>query len=377
MIRLSDNYTDRNDIKAVEKVIKSGWFTQGPCVEKFEKIFAEYIGVKYAIALNSCTAALHLAIKSIGIKPGDEVIVPSLSFVATASCVLFEGGRPIFAEIDPETLNIDPEDIEKKINSRTKAIIPVHFAGMPAEMDLINEIGKKYNLIVIEDSAHAIGAEYKEKMVGNLGNIGCFSFYSNKNMTTGEGGMLTTNEKKIAEIVKMIRSHGMSKSLWERIGKKASWNYDIVELGYNYRMNEIGAALGIEQFKKLEKMNKKRIKNAKMLTNLLKNVDGLFIPKVKKNVKNVFYIFPIRIVDAKISRDDFIEKLRMNSVEAGVHYPPIHLFTLYRKLFGYKPGDLPITEKIFKQLVTLPMHQNLKKKEIEYVANTVKSLLED
>jgi dTDP-4-amino-4,6-dideoxygalactose transaminase len=377
MIRLSDNYTDLNDIKAVGRVVKSGWFTQGPRVEEFEKKFAEYIGVKYAIAVNSCTAALHLAIKSIGIKTGDEVIVPSLSFVATANCVLFVGGKPVFAEIDPDTLNIDPEYIEKKINSKTKAIIPVHFAGMPAEMDLINKVANENNLFVIEDDAHAIGAKYRDKMTGNLGDIGCFSFYSNKNITTGEGGMLTTNDKKIAEVVKMTRTHGMSKSLWERIDKKASWNYDIVELGYNYRMNEMGAALGIEQLKKLEKMNKKRIRNAKMLTNLLKGVNEIIIPKVEKHVKHVFYIFPIRMTNTKISRDDFIEKLRINGIEAGVHYPLIHLFTLYRKLFGHKTGDLPITETVSQQLVTLPMHQKLNKKEIKYVANTVKAILED
>jgi dTDP-4-amino-4,6-dideoxygalactose transaminase len=377
MIRLSDNYTDLNDIKAVGRVVKSGWFTQGPRVEEFEKKFAEYIGVKYAIAVNSCTAALHLAIKSIGIKNGDEVIVPSLSFVATANCVLFEGGRPVFAEVNPDTLNIDPEDIEKKISIKTKAIIPVHFAGMPAEMDSINKIANENNLFVIEDDAHAIGAKYKDKMTGNLGDIGCFSFYSNKNITTGEGGMLTTNDKKFAEIVKMARTHGMSKSLWERIDKKASWNYDIVELGYNYRMNEMGAALGIEQLKKLEIMNKKRIRNAKMLTNLLKGINEIVIPKVEKHVKHVFYIFPIRMTNTKISRDDFIEKLRINGIETGVHYPPIHLFTLYRKLFGYKPGDLPITETVSQQLVTLPMHQKLNKKEIKYVANTVKAILED
>ncbi|MFQ6055841.1 MAG: DegT/DnrJ/EryC1/StrS family aminotransferase, partial [Methanosarcinales archaeon] len=305
-------------------------------------------------------AALHLTMKSIGIKSGDEVILPSFTFVATANCVLYQGGKPIFVEINPETWNIDPQDIQEKINPKTKAIIVVHYAGQPVEMDEINELAKDHKLFVIEDAAHAAGAEYKNKKAGSLGDIGCFSFFSNKNMTTGEGGMLTTNNKEIERKLRLMRSHGFSRGHWERYGKKDSWKYDILELGHNYRMSEINAALGIEQLKKLDEMNKKRVENAKLLITLLKDIKSLKTQKIEEYAKHVFYIFPT-LLDTHISRDDFIEKLRSRNIEAGVHYQPIHLFTLYKKLFGYKGGELPITEKISNQIFTLPMHQNLNK----------------
>jgi len=370
MIPLSDTYIDEADVRAVSSVVRSGWFTEGEKVSEFENAFAKYVGTKYAIAVNSCTSALHLALAAINIQDGDKVIVPSLSFVATANCVLYQRGKPVFAEIDPTTYCLDPSDVQEKIDTKTKAIIPVHFAGHPADMKPLTELAENYNLKIIEDSAHAVGALYRGNKTGSLGDVGCFSFFSNKNMTTGEGGMITTNDDEIARKARLMKSHGMTKGHWERY-QQASWMYDVIALGFNFRMSEIQAALGISQLKKLDYMNDLRVRNALKYTSLLKN-KYIVTPHVMKDVKHVFYVYVIRLTEeASMSREEVIEKLKQNNIYAGVHYPPIHLFSFYRSQFGHREGELPVTEEVSNRVISLPMHQNLSDKEIEYVAKRV------
>lgn len=374
MISLSDNYIDYADVRAVSSVVRSGWFTEGKKVSEFEHAFAKYVGTKYAIAVSSCTSALHLALAAMNIKDGDKVIVPSLSFVATANCVLYQRSKPVFAEIDPTTYCLDPNDVQEKVDKKTKAIIPVHFAGHPADMKPLMDLAEDHNLKIIEDSAHAVGAVYKGKKTGSLGHVGCFSFFSNKNMTTGEGGMITTNDYEIARKVSLMKSHGMSESRWERY-KKASWRYDVITLGFNLRMNEMQAALGISQLKKLDHMNDLRIRNSSKYTRLLKN-KYIVTPHVMKDIKHVFYLYVIRLKEqVGVSRDEVIEKLKQKNIYAGVHYPPIHLFSFYRNEFGYRGGELPVTERISNTVISLPMHQKLSNKEIDYIAKELIELV--
>jgi dTDP-4-amino-4,6-dideoxygalactose transaminase len=308
------------------------------------------------------------------IKDGEKVIVPSLSFVATANCVLYQRAKPVFAEIDPTTYCLDPNDVQQKIDKKTKAIIPVHFAGHPADMKPLMELAEDYDLKIIEDNAHAAGALYKGNKTGSLGDVGCFSFFSNKNMTTGEGGMITTNDDEIARKVNLLKSHGMNKSQWERY-QQASWKYDVVSLGFNFRMNEMQAALGISQLKKLDHMNDLRIRNAFKYTGLLKK-EHIVLPNVMKNAKHVFYLYVIRLTEeVRASRDEVVEKLKQKNIYVGVHYPPIHLFSFYRNQFGYLGGELPVTEQISNRIVSLPMHQKLGDKEIGYIAKELIELL--
>lgn len=375
MISLSDNYIDTEDVEAVTDVIKSGWFTEGRKVKGFEDSFAQYVGTKYAIAVNSCTAALHLALASIDIKDGDEVIVPSLSFVATANCVLYQRAKPVFAEIDLKTYCLDVNDVQDRVTKKTKAVIPVHFAGHPADMDPLMELAEDYNLKVVADSAHAVGATYKGKKTGSLGHVSCFSFFSNKNMTTGEGGMLTTNDNEVAKKVSLMKSHGMDKGHWERY-QRASWKYDILTLGFNFRMNEMQAAMGISQLKKLDHMNSLRIKNANRYNSLLKKNRNIIAPCVAKNMKHVFYLYVVRLADSvEKQRDEVIEGLRRRNIYAGVHYQPIHLFTYYKRKLGDNKRELPITEKVASKIISLPMHQNLGTKQIEYITTTLNEII--
>jgi len=374
MISLSDNYIDDADVRAVSSVVRSGWFTEGKKVSEFEYAFAKYVGTKYAVAVSSCTSALHLALAAMNIKDGDKVIVPSLSFVATANCVLYQRAKPVFAEIDPTTYCLDPNDVQEKVDKKTKAIIPVHFAGHPADMKPLMDLAEDYDLKIIEDCAHAVGALYKRDKTGSLGDVGCFSFFSNKNMTTGEGGMITTNDIEIARKVRLMKSHGMNRSRWERY-QQASWRYDVIALGFNLRMNEMQAALGISQLKKLDHMNDLRIRNASKYTRLLKN-EYIVTPKVMKDIKHVFYLYVIRLTEqVGAPRDEVIEKLKQKNIYAGVHYPPIHLFSLYRNEFGYRGGELPVTERISNTVISLPMHQKLSNKEIDYIAKELIELV--
>ena len=348
------------EIRAVEEVLRSGMLAQGEAVRRFENDFSEYIGVDNAIAVSNGTTALALALKALGIKQGDEVITTPFTFIATANSILFQGAKPVFADIDEKTFNINPDDVLKKITSKTRAILGVHLFGHPFDVEAIQEICECYNLFLIEDCAQAHGAEYNGKKVGSFG-IGCFSFYPTKNMTTGEGGMITTNSNEIAEVCRLLRNHGESRKYLHTI------------LGYNYRMTDIQAAIGIIQLRRLDEFNEKRIKNAEYLNKHLK-MKGLNTPYKKNETKHVYHQYVVKIEeDFPVSRDAFMEYLRGRGVGCAIHYPlPIYKQPLYQQL-GYR-DDCPIASELANKVLSLPVHPALTEEDLRYIVEVVNNL---
>jgi len=373
-IPLSDIDVDEKEINSVIDVLKSKWLSMGPVTQEFEGKFAEYIGSGHAFGVSNGTAALHIANKVLGIGEGDEVIVPALTFVATANSVLYTGAKPVFADItDLNNLNISPEDILEKVTSKTKAIIPVHYAGYPCNMDAINEIAEDHNLKVIEDDAHAPGAEYKGIKCGNIGDIGCFSFFSNKNMVTGEGGMITTSDDLLANKIKTMRSHSMTTLTWDR-HKGHSFSYDVLDIGYNYRINEIASAMGLVQLEKLNKNNEKRKNLVESYKDKLKDIEDVSVPFFNYKEKSSHHIFPV-LLSENISRNEFMQKLRERGIQTSVHYPPVHLFSYYKKNFGLKEGSLTKTEYVGRNVVTLPLYPEMSEDDVNYIVEAIKNVL--
>ncbi|MEM3673263.1 MAG: DegT/DnrJ/EryC1/StrS family aminotransferase [Candidatus Bathyarchaeia archaeon] len=367
MIPINAPQIGEEEIEAVTKVLKSGILTHGlgagPMVKKFETEFANFVGAKYAVAFNSGTAALHSALMAAGIGKGDEVILPSFTFVATAEVVALVGAKPVFVDINPETYNISPELIEKAVTKKTKAIIPVDLYGLSANMRPIREIADKHGLFVIEDAAQAHGATYNGKPPGAFADVACWSFYASKNMTTGEGGMTTTNNEEIAERLRLIRSHGEKNK------------YVSVSAGYNYRMPEIEAAIGCVQLKKLPNFLKKRRENANKLTEKLGEAKRLQLPNEPKGYAHSWYLYTVRIRDAdKTQRDKIIEELKQKGIGAEVYYAtPIHLMPYYHKLAKCK---LPETEKAANQVFSLPVHPSVTDNQISFICETLLHLIE-
>jgi dTDP-4-amino-4,6-dideoxygalactose transaminase len=370
-IPLSDIDLGEEEIEEVTRVLRSKWLSMGPVTQRFEEEFAKYLGVKHAFAVSNGTAALHIAHKVLDIGPKDEVIVPSLTFVATANAVLYCGAKPVFADITSlDDLNISPEDISPKITNRTKAITVVHYGGYPCNMSTIMKIARENGLKVIEDAAHAPGAEYRSRKLGTIGDIGCFSFFANKNMVTGEGGMLVTNDDSLSERIRIIRSHGMTTLTWERYQGHAH-SYDVVDTGYNYRLNEIASALGLVQLKKLEQNNKKRKGITEEYRKQLKDISWVTIPFQITEGEPSHHILPI-LLSEDISREKFMENLKEKGIQTSIHYPPIHLFSNYCRMFGFKDGMLPKTEFVGKHEVTLPLHPLMTEEDVEYIVDCIK-----
>lgn len=366
-IPLSKVYLDKNEFRALKETLVSGWLTHGPKNKEFEEMFAKYIGVKHAITVNSCASALFAVIKALEIT--DEVILPSFTFAASANAIAAAGAKPVFAEIDWQTGNLDPKDIEKRITKKTQAIMPVHFAGQSCQMDEIMKIAKKRKLWVIEDSAEAIGAEYKGKKTGSFA-IGCFSFFPTKNLTTGEGGMITANSQKLDQKIRTLIGHGIAKNTSQRIKSEKPWYRAAVLAGYNFRMSNLLAALGVEQLAKLDKMNEMRRKNAAYLNQRLSETGGVEIPREAAGAKHVYQMYTIRV---NKNRDALVRKLKENGIEASVHFdPPVHLHPFYKKNYGCKTGDLPITEKLSRSIITLPMYPSMTKQEMDYIVTIIK-----
>ncbi len=358
---------DENDYQAVLEVLKSGRLALGPKAEEFEKLMAEYIGVKNSIAVSSGTAGLHILVRALGIGEGDEVLVPSFTFCASVNVILYERAKPIFVDIEPETYNIDPEDLERKITKKTKAIMVVDVFGHPAEWDEILRIAEKYNLKVIDDSCEALGAEYKGRKIGQFGDCACFAFYPNKQITTGEGGIIVTNNDEIAKMARSLRNQGR-----EDMG---AWLYH-ERLGYNYRMDEMSAALGVSQLKKIESFLQKREKVANMYTEKLKNYSWVKTPVVKPYVRMSWFVYVITLEEG-LDRDKVIEEMEKRGVPARGYFSPIHLQPYIKKMLGTKEGDLPITENISKRTLALPFHNNLKEEEIEKVVSVLREVIEE
>jgi perosamine synthetase len=356
------------EIRAVTDVLKSGMLAQGKIVEKLEQEFASYIGVNYAIATNSGTSALHTALAAVGITKGDEILTTDFSFVASATCALMQNAKPVFCDIDPTTYNISPEDIEKKITKKTKAILPVHLYGQSCDMDTITDLARDHDVWVVEDACQAHGAEYRGKKVGAIGDVGVFSFYPTKNMTTGEGGIVITDDEKIAERARMFRSHGQSKQYVHEF------------LGFNYRMTNIAAAIGLAQLEHLDEGNKRRQENAAFLLDSLRGVEGITCPSVDPKGVHVFHQFTIRIEDEfPLSRDELCNHLKEKGVGFGIHYPtPIHKQPLFEKL-GYTDDtvDCPIAAEMSKRVLSLPVHPQVTADDLRFIVQTIHNVVRE
>ena len=369
---------DEEDIKAVIEVLRSDWITQGPKVVEFEKIFATYVGARYAIAVNSGTAALHTACFAAGISKGDKAITTPITFAASANCVIYQGGAPVFADIREDTLNIDPEEIKKKITSDTRALIPVDFTGLPADLEEILQIARKNNLIVIEDASHALGATYKDSKIGSISDMTIFSFHPVKHITTGEGGMITTNNKKYYERLKVFRTHGITKEKDKLLNYEGPWYYEMQELGYNYRLTDFQCALGIAQLKKIDKNIQRRVEIAKRYNDEFKDLTEIIIPELNPLDSNSawhIYIIQLNLEKLKVGRKEIYEALRAENIGVNVHYIPVHLQPYYRNKYNYHQGDFPKAERYYSRTITLPIFPKMAKNDIKDVIKAVKKVI--
>lgn len=368
-------YWDEEDVNHVLEVIMQGsYWAIGPNVEKFETMLAEYVGKKYVAAFNSGTSALHAMLLAYGIKEGDEVIVPSFTFIATANSVLFVNARPVFADIEEKTCGLDPEDVKERITGKTKAIMPIHYGGSACQIKELKEIAEDHKLLLLEDAAESLGAKVDEKRVGSFGDAAMFSFCGNKVITTGEGGMIVTDQRDIYEKLKLIRSHGRLETENYFTSAKVM---DYVALGYNWRMCNIIAALGVSQLKKLSKVIGMRRRNAAYLSKSLSNMSKIEPPNPPEGFFHVYQMYVVRVRDGEKARDGLKGYLAEKGVMTKVYFSPVHLTGFYREKFGFQGGELPMTEEISKRVLTLPMYASLTKDEMNYVTNSVKSYMEN
>lgn len=353
----------REEEEAVKEVLESGILVQGEKTKSFEQEFAKYIGVEHAVAVTNGTIALDVALKALNLGPGDEIITSAFSFISSGNCILFQGAKPVFADINPRSFNINPTDVAEKITTKTKALIPIHMFGQPAEMNALKEIAEDKKIAVIEDAAQAHGAEYKGEKAGSIGDVACFSFYATKNLTTGEGGMITTNDQKLARKARLLINHGQSRK------------YHHEMLGYNYRMTELCAAIGLVQLKKLDVSNEKRKENAKRLTKGLCSLHGLTPPYVENDVKHVFHQYVVRVEETyPKKRDELAIQLIERGVGVAVHYPmPIYKHPLYQEL-GYGHTECPVTEEVCMRVLSLPVHPLVDKIAIKYMLDALNEI---
>lgn len=361
----------------IGKVFRSGWIATGPKTAEFETAFCNVIGNRHGVAVSSCTAALHLAYSTLNIKPGDEVIVPSFTFCSTINMLIHIGAIPVFCDIDENTLCLNPSEIIKIITAKTKAIVVVHFAGMPALMDEINSIAKKHNLKVIEDAAHAFLTKYKDKYVGSGNNLTCFSFYATKNLTTAEGGMVVTNSTNLAENIRILSRHGMTKQAWSRYETNGSWKYDVIAPGYKYNFTDIQAAIGLKQLEHAEVSRNIRLKLVNHYFSELSDNPRLLLPTkpTEKGSEHAWHLFTIRLTSkSQINRDDLIFKLKEKGVGTSVHFIPNHLQSYYKNTSPNR-YHLPVTESVYQNILSLPLYEDLKSSDITYIAKIINQLV--
>jgi len=366
-------HTTEQELNAVIEAVKSGWLTMGPKTIEFEQAFEKFIGCDTAVSLNSATAALHLALKAIGLQRDDEVIVPTNTFIATAEVVTYLDAVPVLCDIQEDTHNIDVSKIEQLITNKTKAIIPVHFAGQPCDMDEIYQIANKYNLKVIEDAAHAIPSSYKGKNIGALEgtDITCFSFYATKTLSTGEGGMATTFNQEYAKNMKINRLHGISRDAWDRYTTKGAWYYEVVDNGNKYNTTDINAALGLVQLQKQYQLREKRVYIANKYIEAFKNKSNIVLPYIKPSRETSWHLFVIKISN----RDEVIEKLKEKGIGCSVHFIPVHKHPYYKNKYKYQEDDYPIANKVFKQSLSLPIYPDMTDDEIDYVIKHINDII--
>lgn len=376
-IKFSQPFIGRQEIKSTINTLKSGWLTTGKKTKIFEDKFKKFKGSKYAIALNSCTAAIHLSLLALGLKKGDEVITTALTFCSTINSIIYTGATPVLVDVDPVTQNIDHNKIEKKITKKTKALLVVHFAGRPCEMNKISKIAKKYNLKLIEDCAHAIETQYNSKNTGTFGDFGCFSFYATKNLVTGEGGMIITNNKKFYQKIKVLSLHGMDKAAWNRYGKQGYRHYDVTQIGYKYNMSDIQSSIGIEQLKKLNIHHKIR---ENIWNKYEKSFKNLSFGKPKsfnqKKIKHSYHLYNLFINKQRdgLSRDQAISQLHKKKIGVGIHYRAIPEHSIYKKIFGWKLKDYPNSKRIGRETISIPLSPALKEKEVDTIIKSIKKI---
>jgi perosamine synthetase len=368
------------EIDEVVQVLKSGWITTGPKVREFEDNFARFIGSKHAVAVNSGTAALHLALEAIGLKEGHQVIMSPLTFAATAEVVCYFGAHPVFVDIDEETMNMDPLKFEEYMsshaNNKTKVVIPVHYGGLPCKMDRIMKIAERYGLRIIEDAAHAFPVKYQGRMIGTIGDATCFSFYATKPITTAEGGMLTTNDDTIAERTRMMRLHGMSKDAWMRYSAEGSWFYEILSPGFKYNLTDIAAAMGLVQLKRVYEMMEKRRQIAHLYNDAFKDLAEIETPYTAEDHAWHLYVIRLRKERLEIDRNQFMEQLRTKGIGTSVHFIPLHTHPYYRSKYHYEPEDYPISNQVYKQIVSLPIYSKMSLGDAYRVVDAVKEVIE-
>lgn len=358
------------DKRYVQASLEQRWLTNGPFLQKFENKFSKYIGTNFSLGVGSATQALHLALRAINVQKQDEIIVPSFTFAATANAVTYCGGKPILVDVTNNTFTIDPAKIRKKITKKTKGLVVVHYGGQSCDMDEIKQIARSAEIKLIEDCAHALGSTYQRKKCGSIGDAGCFSFYPTKVITTGEGGMVTTNKSKIYKKVRTLRSQGMDTFPEER-EKKVTWKYDIVDLGYNYRLDEIRSALGLSQLKRVNQINNLRIKIAKKYNKLLQNIKGITIPATKSDRNHIYHLYSIKIEkEYPLTRDELFLKLHKNGIGTSVQFYPLHLMTYNKGKFSTK--DFPISNRLKDQILCLPIFPTMTEKQVKYVVSKLK-----
>lgn len=363
MIPIAKPFIGEEEKKAVIEVLESGMIAQGAKVKELEEEFAKLCNVNYAVALTNGTSALHASLYALGIKPGDEVITAPFTFVSSANCALMQGARPVFADVEEKTFNIDPEAVKEKLTPKTRAIIPIDLYGQVYDYKAIKEIAEDNNLFIVEDACQAINAEFEGKKAGNFGDIAAFSLYATKNVVSGEGGIVTTNNEKYAELIRRFRHHGQSEQT----------RYEYRDMGYNYRMTDILAAIALEQLKKIEDFTAKRIKNAEKLSAGLRDIEGIQVPHVKENARHVFHQYTIKVGGFTLSRDKLVEHLKKNGVGAAVFYPkPLHLHPHFAKL-GYNQGDFPVSEALSRQVISLPVHPLVSEEDIERIVEVIRN----
>jgi dTDP-4-amino-4,6-dideoxygalactose transaminase len=372
----SPPYITEEEIESVVDTLRSDWLTTGPKTKKFETAFAEFVDAPAALALHSCTGGLHVAMAALGIGEGDEVITTPTTFICSANMIELVGATPVLADIEADTLCIDPAEIEKRITPRTKAIMPVHFAGHPAEMRPILELAKKHNLAVVEDAAHSTMASYEGQKIGTLSDYTAFSFYATKNMTTGEGGMLTGTPERIAD-ARLWSLHGMNRDAWKRYSNEGSWYYEVVVPGFKYNMTDIQAALGLVQMKRLGDFQKRRQEVVAKYNAAFAQMDAVEIPACRSNVEHAWHLYVLRLnLDMlSIDRAAFIDALKARQIGTSVHFIPVHLHPYYRDSYGWQPEDYPVAFREYKRAISLPLHPRLSDADIDDVVNAVADVI--
>jgi dTDP-4-amino-4,6-dideoxygalactose transaminase len=366
------------EISEVSQSMRSGWVGTGPKVKRFEEMFKEFKNCRHAIAVSSCTAALHLSLLTLKIKPGDEVITTPLTFAATANSIVHVGARPVFADVQLETMNIDPMDVKKKINEKTKAIIPVHLAGRPCEMDILRELAKRFHLYVIEDAAHAIESSYKGKPVGTIGDLGCFSFYVTKNITTVEGGMVVTDRDAWANQIKSLALHGLTQDAWQRFSDEGFKHYQVVCAGFKYNMTDIQASIGIRQLEKIEARAQRRKEIWEIYHQSFQDLPLILPPPTPADQRHARHLYTplLDLERVRCTRDEFLQALHKENIGAGIHYISLHLHPFYQENYGYRKGEFPNAEFISDRTFSLPFSGKLTDQDVEDVIKAVKKILD-